>query len=444
MNLPYATNKKGPRWDGESTAGMSEGALDGVNVPLEALLSSLIKGAIAHEKSSIYDFIKKLKDIPAPGLGLGCHPALLSAANIGVRTTLDDRAIESLIRAAIPGTRELGPEEIPDAIRKARADAGQSTASNHAPISPGCGLPGDGARDGDVPTAGPTDPANQPGVSDSRNPDSANDGGPALEDKVTTPRRPRRPRRRYAAISASKGRARRCRCGSHMCPDCLSRIGRGLRWDLWADQGYFRIPAMLTITVRRRSFNSPGDAYDLVMDERFLARLLTKELGIQQWVAVMEPQEGGGEIWPSWHILIDKSPLPTLWYSTQTKQTSIDEPRDLLGWSLTPHFLDLNKLYELVGEIGWFKLSRTTDSQGDAIFSTMEYMTKAPPQDYPLWMRKRRQHLQMFACSTGLMIDSGKRPANASGRNPTGSKPSSPVPGMYAPCGDVAGKGGAV
>jgi hypothetical protein len=109
---------------------MSEGDLDRNNIPSEDRWSSLIKDAGAHEKSRIRDFLLKLKGLPAPGLGLGCHPALLGAANVGVRTILDDQDLEDLIRAAIPpGSRDLAPEEIRDAIRKARAEAGQPFAA---------------------------------------------------------------------------------------------------------------------------------------------------------------------------------------------------------------------------------------------------------------------------------------------------------------------------
>lgn len=69
-------------------------------------------------------FAYKCDNIPAPG-GQGCHPALLSAANAGVREGLDDSDIFDGIRDGIPpGTREVPDKEIWDTIRTARADGG--------------------------------------------------------------------------------------------------------------------------------------------------------------------------------------------------------------------------------------------------------------------------------------------------------------------------------
>lgn len=62
-----------------------------------------------------------LSEIPPPGGG--CHPALLSVANLGVLAGLDADTIFQNIRAHIsPGQRRIPDREIHDAIRKALAD----------------------------------------------------------------------------------------------------------------------------------------------------------------------------------------------------------------------------------------------------------------------------------------------------------------------------------
>ncbi|MFH0807598.1 MAG: hypothetical protein V2A57_04210 [Elusimicrobiota bacterium] len=67
-------------------------------------------------------YFQALFTIPAPG-GNGCHPALLSIANLGTLSGKDPDEIFSDIRQAIPpGTRRVADREIQDAIKKAIAD----------------------------------------------------------------------------------------------------------------------------------------------------------------------------------------------------------------------------------------------------------------------------------------------------------------------------------
>lgn len=62
-----------------------------------------------------------LTRIPPPGCG--CHPALLSVANYGVRAGLDGQRITQDIRNYIqPGNRRVSDREIADAINKAMSD----------------------------------------------------------------------------------------------------------------------------------------------------------------------------------------------------------------------------------------------------------------------------------------------------------------------------------
>ena len=62
-----------------------------------------------------------LGTIPAPGTG--CHPALLSVANLGILGGLEPDQVHSDIAQAIPpGRRRVSDREIADAIRKALSD----------------------------------------------------------------------------------------------------------------------------------------------------------------------------------------------------------------------------------------------------------------------------------------------------------------------------------
>jgi hypothetical protein len=62
-----------------------------------------------------------LKNIPPPGTG--CHPALLSVANLGVFAEVPPQVIHDDIRQAIPqGIRRIPEREIEDAINKALRD----------------------------------------------------------------------------------------------------------------------------------------------------------------------------------------------------------------------------------------------------------------------------------------------------------------------------------
>jgi hypothetical protein len=64
-----------------------------------------------------------LANIPAPGSGLECHPALLAVANFGVIIELPPETIFSDIRRSIPsGKREVSDKEINEAIQKAQRD----------------------------------------------------------------------------------------------------------------------------------------------------------------------------------------------------------------------------------------------------------------------------------------------------------------------------------
>lgn len=71
-----------------------------------------------------YRYQAALANIPAPGDG--CHPALLGVANYAVMAGRTDEEALAEIRAAIPkGDRDVGDQEILDAIDRARQDSSE-------------------------------------------------------------------------------------------------------------------------------------------------------------------------------------------------------------------------------------------------------------------------------------------------------------------------------
>jgi hypothetical protein len=74
-------------------------------------------------------YIEKLNNMPAPGTG--CHPSLLSAANLGVLADIPPEEIFSEIRGSIPaGKRKVSDKEINEAIIRAAKDNCNITLPN--------------------------------------------------------------------------------------------------------------------------------------------------------------------------------------------------------------------------------------------------------------------------------------------------------------------------
>lgn len=74
-------------------------------------------------------YIEKLNSMPAPGTG--CHPSLLSAANLGVLADIPPEEIFSEIRGSIPaGKRKVSDKEINEAIIRAAKDNCNITLPN--------------------------------------------------------------------------------------------------------------------------------------------------------------------------------------------------------------------------------------------------------------------------------------------------------------------------
>ncbi len=70
-------------------------------------------------------------------------------------------------------------------------------------------------------------------------------------------------------------------------------------------EGAMRCPAMLTLTIDRRRFEGPAEAYEYAMPH--VSRLLSERLGATTWLRVIEVQTQSGDGWIHWHVLFDLS-----------------------------------------------------------------------------------------------------------------------------------------
>ncbi len=189
-------------------------------------------------------------------------------------------------------------------------------------------------------------------------------------------------------------RAVACDCKDWMCPDCRKRRGLELLKKFLKKQHLIKTPKLYTITINRILFSSPEEAYHYVMKKKFLARLLTKEMKVRRWVWVMEIQEKTGDGWPHWHILIDVSDLPLMWYCRETKDAVKQKPENRQGWIAIPHFFDLNKVHRLlrkwgIGEQCYLsETDKNVTSPEQAIRYIMKYLIKSPERGFPPWALK--------------------------------------------------------
>ncbi len=184
------------------------------------------------------------------------------------------------------------------------------------------------------------------------------------------------------------------KCKSWLCKKCRVHKGLRIREKFIAKSNLFESPRLYTITINREWFDSPADAYNYVMQKKFLARLLTKEMNVRRWIWVLEPQENNGDGWPHWHILIDVADLPGMWYNKETKKAQENKPQYKAGWCYVPHFFDLNKVHRLlrkwkIGE--QCKLTVKRDNFCNplhAIRYITKYLIKTPERGFPPWMLK--------------------------------------------------------
>jgi hypothetical protein len=72
---------------------------------------------------AFHRYLETLRQIPAPGRGLGCHTSLLGVSNLGVIAGIEPATIFHDIRASIPlGSRRISDREIQDALNRALVD----------------------------------------------------------------------------------------------------------------------------------------------------------------------------------------------------------------------------------------------------------------------------------------------------------------------------------
>jgi hypothetical protein len=182
------------------------------------------------------------------------------------------------------------------------------------------------------------------------------------------------------------------KCKSWFCETCRMAKGLQLRERILNKAELFKVPKLYTLTVNREWFESPKAAYEYVMGNKFIARLLTKELKVKRWFWVLEPQEANGDGWPHWHLLIDVGDLAGTWYHKETKTTADTKPENIKGWCYVPNFFDLNKVHRLL--LKWkvgkqCKLTKRKDKFNNpvhAIRYITKYLIKMPPRGFPPWM----------------------------------------------------------
>ena len=84
------------------------------------------------------------------------------------------------------------------------------------------------------------------------------------------------------------------------------------------------MPRLLTLTVDRKRFKGPEEAWGYVTDHRLVPRLMGA-LGVRWWYAGLEFQMQSGDGWPHWHVMIDmdgakgRIDLKRAWYLWRDK-----------------------------------------------------------------------------------------------------------------------------
>ncbi|OPZ24385.1 MAG: hypothetical protein BWZ03_00198 [bacterium ADurb.BinA186] len=182
-----------------------------------------------------------------------------------------------------------------------------------------------------------------------------------------------------------------CCCKRWACPDCRRQRGIFIREALRNSAHIFKEPRLLTITINRALFKNPKEAYNYVMGEKFIARLLTRAMKIRRWVWVLEIQEATGDGWPHWHILVDVSDLPAMWYNPSLKKAEAN-PNSKTGWIRISHYVDLVKMHEILRKWGIGEQCELSSKRSDfdtpehAINYITKYLIKTPERSYPGWV----------------------------------------------------------
>ncbi len=182
------------------------------------------------------------------------------------------------------------------------------------------------------------------------------------------------------------------KCKSWLCKTCRISKGIKLREKVLSRSHLFKVPKLYTITVNREWFKSPQEAYQYLMEKKFISRLLTKEMGIRRWFWVLEAQEASGDGWPHWHLLIDVGDCSGTWYHAETKTSQENKPDNRNGWVYVPHFFDLNKVHRLLEKWKIGKQCKLTvrkdkfNNPVHAIRYITKYLIKVLKRGFPPWM----------------------------------------------------------
>ena len=170
-------------------------------------------------------------------------------------------------------------------------------------------------------------------------------------------------------------------------------------------------PRIFTLTVDRKRFAGPEEAYARIGEERFVARLM-RLLGVKWWVAVLEFQDDTGDGWPHWHILLDLAEVGGR--------------------------LDLKKAWRLwrdswhLGGLDLGERKRGFRSTGHAINYITKYLTKYPKAGFPQWVLNRRRLPRFVMASKAV-----GRLVSAEGLGTAGDTDEEPEEGETAACESV-------
>lgn len=191
-----------------------------------------------------------------------------------------------------------------------------------------------------------------------------------------------------------------CRCGSRLCEQCGSILGRTVRKRLHEKAGLFPAPRMITLTVdlkgtlTGRPFASAEEAFRYVTDGKLIPKLMAK-LGRKYWVRVLEFQANGA---PHWHIVMDCS--------------------DLVGSEFSYDLV--TKWWLRVWKVGLWRASGKSEgfaSPSHAMNYVSKYLIKQPECGYPAWawemLRKELRFVGASKAVGSLVRSSGSGDSQA-------------------------------
>lgn len=165
-----------------------------------------------------------------------------------------------------------------------------------------------------------------------------------------------------------------CNCRCRTCPDCATHYGMAVRYRLLDRAEEFHQPAMFTLTVDRKAFASPLEAFTKITQEGYVRRLM-RLLGVDLWAWTLEFQMQTGEGWPHWHMVIDlsigKLDLPRAWRLWRDK------------WKLGG--LDLQR--------------KSSKNARHALMYVTKYLTKYPEAGFPIWVLNLDRRIRWVGAS---------------------------------------------